>query len=122
MKEKDFRAGRNEKRELDATIADRQDLPFMPEYIVACIDEDLEHRNNLNYQNIDVRLADFGQAFRIGFPREKFKMTTPKGNRSPEWALRGTPITESIDIWAIACIVSESIFPPGKSFIFRVSC
>ncbi|KAF3916467.1 hypothetical protein ABW20_dc0100265 [Dactylellina cionopaga] len=104
MKEQGFQAGTNAKRFLEPKNTKPKDLKYMPEYLVSCIDDDLTVRAPLTFDTCDVRLADFGQTFKKNHPRRLYKMTTPKGNRSPEWAIKRLPITIGIDIWAIACI------------------
>ncbi|KAK6508901.1 hypothetical protein TWF481_003669 [Arthrobotrys musiformis] len=104
MKEKGFKAGTNAKRPICIENTKPEDVPYMPPYLVSCIDDDLTARTPLTVDNCDARLVDFGQTFKKNQPRKVHKMTTPKGNRSPEWTLKNTPITTGIDIWSIACI------------------
>ncbi|KAF3940795.1 hypothetical protein ABW19_dt0200086 [Dactylella cylindrospora] len=116
MKEEGFKAGKNAKRYLSPGNTKPKDIPYMPEYLVACVDDDLTAREPLTLETTDARLADFGQTFKKNHPRRKYKMTTPKGNRSPEWALVNTPITQSIDIWSVACITYRMV--TGKHLMF----
>ncbi|EWC43948.1 hypothetical protein DRE_01300 [Drechslerella stenobrocha 248] len=117
MKEQGFQAGRNEKRYLEPKNTKAKDLKYMPPYLVSCIDgDDLGVRAPLTFENCDARLADFGQTFKKSHPRRLYKMTTPKGNRSPEWVIKRLPITESIDVWAIACIAYR--MTTGKHLMF----
>ncbi|KAF3911184.1 hypothetical protein AA313_de0209590 [Arthrobotrys entomopaga] len=116
MKEQGFKAGTNAKRYLEPKNTKPQDLKYMPEYLVSCIDDDLTDRAPLTLETCDVRLADFGQTFKKNHPRRVYKMTTLKGNRAPEWMIKHAPITMSIDIWSIACMVYR--ITTGKHLMF----
>ncbi|EGX50899.1 hypothetical protein TWF225_001809 [Orbilia oligospora] len=116
MKEMGFKAGTNAKRPICIQNTKPEDVPYMPPYLVSCIDDDLTVRTPLTVENCDARLADFGQTFKKNHPRRLYKMTTPKGNRSPEWVLKHTPITIGIDIWSIACIAYR--MTTGKHLMF----
>ncbi|KAF3901447.1 hypothetical protein ABW21_db0204567 [Orbilia brochopaga] len=109
MKEKGFKAAENAKRKVCYANCKPEDKAFMPPYLVSCIDGDLTDSAPLDFDTCDARLADFGQTFKKNHPRRLYMMTTPKGNRSPEWIFKHVPITISIDIWSIACITYRMV-------------
>ncbi|KAK6343866.1 hypothetical protein TWF696_007520 [Orbilia brochopaga] len=109
MKEQGFKAAKNVKREVCYANCKPEDRAFMPPYLVACIDGDLTDSTPLKFETCDARLADFGQTFKKNHPRRLYRMTTPKGNRSPEWVFKHVPITISIDVWSIACITYRMV-------------
>ncbi|KAJ6260032.1 hypothetical protein Dda_5678 [Drechslerella dactyloides] len=109
MKEQGYQAPKNAKRNVCYANCKPEDKPYMPPYLVSCIDDDLAVGAPLSFETCDARLADFGQSFKKNHPRRLYRMTTQKGLRSPEWVIKHAPITISIDIWSIACMAYRMV-------------